>query len=85
VPSVPTLVRRYCPNEQTAATPSVVAGRVLDPDDDQPIAGANVSLAWTEVVVSKTAGVVRTPHELHGETNESGEPGSAGPSVLFIR
>ena len=72
VPSVPTLVHRYCPNEQSAATPSAMAGRVLDPDDDQPITGANVSLAWTEVFVSKTTGVVRTPHELHGETNSAG-------------
>jgi hypothetical protein len=38
----------------------------------QPVAKAKVSLAWTEIFVSKTTGVVRTPHELHGETNELG-------------
>lgn len=72
VPSVPTLVHRYCGAEQTASTPSSVAGLVLDPDSDAPIAGAKVSLAWTEVTVSKETGVVRTPHELHTETNSSG-------------
>lgn len=72
VPSVPTLVRRYCANEQSTATPAAVAGRVLDPDTDEPIAGAKVSLAWTEIFVSKTTGVVRTPHELHTDTNASG-------------
>ncbi len=72
VPSVPTLVHRYCGNEQTRATPSAVAGRVLDPDTDAPIPGVKVSLAWTEVFVSKTTGVARTPHELHTETNQSG-------------
>jgi hypothetical protein len=72
VPSVPTLVRRYCPTEQTTATPAAIAGRVLDPDDDEPIPGAKVTLAWTELFVSKTTGVVRTPHELHVDTNASG-------------
>jgi hypothetical protein len=72
VPSVPTLVRRYCGAEQPASTPSSVAGRVLDPDTDAPIAGARVSIAWTEVTVSKETGVVRNPHELHTETNGSG-------------
>lgn len=72
VPSVATLVRRYCGTEQTASTPSSVAGRVLDPDTDAPIVGARVSLVWTEIGISKEQGVVRTPHELHTETNGSG-------------
>ena len=72
VPSVPTLVRRYCGGEQSPSTPAAVAGRVLDPDNDQPISGARISLAWTDVRVSKEAGVVRTPHELHTETSGSG-------------
>lgn len=72
VPSVPTLVHRYCPNEQTPATPAAVAGRVLDPDTDAPITHARISLAWTDVNVSKEAGVVRNPHELHAETNDIG-------------
>jgi len=61
VPSVPSLVHRYCGSEQVPSTPSAVAGRVLDPDNDQPISGAKVSLAWTDVRVSKEACVVRAP------------------------
>lgn len=72
VPSVVTMVKRYCGAEQTASTPSALAGRVLDPDTDAPVGGARVSLAWTDVDVSKEKGVVRTPHELHTETNGSG-------------
>ena len=72
VPSVPTLVNRYCEGHQTTSAPSAFAGRVLDPDTDAPIDGARVSLAWTEVTVSKEAGVVRTPHELHTESNTFG-------------
>jgi len=72
VPSVKTLVQRYCPTEQSSSTPSVIAGRIQDPDTDEPIPGVTVSLAWTEIFVSKTTGVVRTPHELHTESNASG-------------
>ncbi|MFL5508291.1 MAG: carboxypeptidase regulatory-like domain-containing protein [Gemmatimonadaceae bacterium] len=72
VPSVPTLVHRYCPDGQSSVTPAAIAGRVLDPDDDAPIPDAKVSLTWTEIFVSKTTGVVRTAHELHTESNSSG-------------
>lgn len=72
VPSVATLVGRYCGSQQTGWTPSAVAGQVLDPDTDAPIAGAQVSLAWTHVIVSKKTGVVRTPHMVHTETSASG-------------
>lgn len=72
VPSVPTLVRRYCANTVSSQAPSAIAGRVLDPDTQQPVENARVSLAWDEVFVSKTTGVVRTPHELKAETNAAG-------------
>ena len=72
VPSIPTLVRRYCADAQSSQTPSVIAGRVLDPDTDQPVENAQVSLAWEEIFVSKTTGVVRTPHELKAQTNSAG-------------
>ena len=72
VPSVPTLVHRYCSGERSSTTPSAIAGRILDPDTDEPISGAKVSLVWTEFFVSKTTGVVRTPHEVKTESNSSG-------------
>ncbi len=72
VPSVATLVGRYCGTAQTASTPSSMSGLVLDPENDAPIIGAKVSLAWTELTVNKEAGVTRTPHELHTETNSFG-------------
>jgi hypothetical protein len=71
VPSVPTLVKRYCGAAQSNGT-SAVAGRVLDPDTDVPIDGARISLAWTDVAVSKTTGVVRTPREADAQTNTNG-------------
>ena len=72
VPSIPTLVRRYCADAQTSQTPSVIAGRVMDPDSQQPVENARVSVQWDELFVSKTTGVVRTPREVHATSNANG-------------
>lgn len=72
VPSIPTLVRRYCAGALSSQAPSVMAGRVIDPDNDQPVPNAKVSLSWQEIFISKTTGVVRSLHEVHAETSPSG-------------
>jgi hypothetical protein len=50
----------------------VVAGRVLDPDTEAPVANAAVTLMWTDVKISKETGITRTPHELNATTDSSG-------------
>jgi hypothetical protein len=72
IPSVTTLASRYCGKEVTPAHPAVVAGRVLDPDNDMPVSGARISLAWVDMVVSKETGVVRTPHQLRADVDSTG-------------
>jgi hypothetical protein len=72
IPSVSTLASRYCGTALTPKHPAVVAGKVLDPDSDEPIAGAAVSLIWVDLNVSKEAGIERTPHELHADTDSLG-------------
>ena len=72
IPSATTLATRYCGSAVTPNAPAVVAGKVLDPDDDHPVSGANVSLAWVDMIVSKQTGVVRTPHELHATSDSVG-------------
>jgi carboxypeptidase family protein len=72
IPSVTTLAARYCGREVTPTHPAVVAGRVLDPDNEAPVAGAKISLAWVDMVVSKETGVVRTPHQLHADADSTG-------------
>lgn len=72
IPSGKTLARRYCGKELTQSAPSAVAGRVLDPDNDTPLPGASITLAWVDIAVSGRMDLVQTPHELHTVTDSSG-------------
>lgn len=72
IPSVKTLASRYCGKELTQSRPAAIAGRVRDPDTDDPIRGATVSLAWLDLTVSERTQIVRTPHEMHVNTDASG-------------
>ena len=72
IPSVETLATRYCGAASAVQHLSVVAGRVLDADTDQPVRAAAVSLAWVDVVVSKEVGVARTPHKLETGSDSTG-------------
>jgi hypothetical protein len=49
-----------------------VIGQVHDPETLLPVAGAEVSIAWSQIDVSKTNGVVRTPHMIYDSTDASG-------------
>jgi hypothetical protein len=72
IPSMKTLASRYCGDALTQSLPHVIAGRVRDPDSDDAIRGATVSAAWTDIRVSERTKLVRTPHELHVDTDASG-------------
>ena len=71
VPSAASLVRRSCP-ESGGTTASAVIGRVSDPETLQPIAGAEVSIAWSEFQVSKAFGLRRTPRLVRDTTDAAG-------------
>lgn len=73
IPSATTIIRRACPVR--AARPqgtSAVIGHVSDPESLQPVAGADVSIAWTELEISKEIGVRRTPRVLRDSTDAQG-------------
>ena len=72
IPSANTLVAKNCGNEIDQQHPAAVMGRVQDPDTDDPVPGVAISLSWVDLFVSKETGVVRTPHELHATTNQTG-------------
>ncbi|MGH7652872.1 MAG: carboxypeptidase regulatory-like domain-containing protein [Gemmatimonadaceae bacterium] len=72
VPSAATLVQRFCPSVKTNLGKSAVIGRVIDPETLKPIGGAEVSIAWIELTLSKEEGLHRTPHVMTDTTKADG-------------
>jgi hypothetical protein len=73
VPSASTIIRTSCPPPGPRAQGrSAVIGRVTDPESMQPVKGAEVSIAWTQLEVSKEIGVRRTPRLLRDSTDAQG-------------
>ena len=72
VPSAATIIRGACPKRPRPQGTSAVIGRVTDPETLQPVAGAEVSIAWTQIEVSKEAGVRRSPRLLYDSTGANG-------------
>src|SRR4051812_1899446 len=73
VPPAATILRDRCPARGDASGSSAVVGQVRDPETLQPVSRAEVSIAWTELVVSKEVGIRRTPHLVRDTTNKLGE------------
>ncbi len=83
-PSPSTLWRLVCAGDtvSAAAAPGAIAirhavtaavlGRVLDADADNPLAGAAVTLAWTELQLGKETGMHRTRQVRTATTDASG-------------
>ena len=72
VPSAATLIGRACPGASSSQARSAVIGYVNDPETLQPVAGAEVSIAWIAIEISKQTGIKRTPHVLRDTTNTAG-------------
>ena len=72
VPSAPTIIRNSCKVRPRQQGKSAVIGHVIDPETTEPVAGAEVSLAWTQYEVSKEAGIRQSPRLLRDSTNASG-------------
>ncbi|HEV7388990.1 MAG TPA: carboxypeptidase regulatory-like domain-containing protein [Gemmatimonadaceae bacterium] len=74
VPSAQTLIKRACPVlGPRAQGTSAVIGRVTDPESLAPVPGADVSIAWLQIEVSKEIGLRRTPRVLRDSTDAQGE------------
>ena len=86
VPSPRTIVSRLCAPEDFRRGPAVVSGRVIDPDTEEPLRFARVSVAWVDYDVTKSAGLVRSPNERHAYTDSIGRFGICGlPADLDAR
>ena len=83
VPSPATIVHSRCGNLASQAGSSAILGHVSDPETLQPVAGAEVSVAWSEIVVSRSVGIRNTPHLLTDTTDSDGAYKLCGlPSAL---
>jgi hypothetical protein len=72
VPTVETLVSRTCDYRTTQNRPSAIIGHLLDPETLEPIANAEVSVAWSDIDVSKTLGIKQTARLLRDTTDAFG-------------
>jgi hypothetical protein len=72
LPSAATLVRRSCSVQSGPMGASAVIGHVDDPETLQPVARAEVSIAWTDIEVSKQFGMRRTPRLVRDTTDALG-------------
>jgi len=72
VPSAATIIHGVCPVRPGAQDMSAVIGHVNYPETLQPIAQAEVSVAWTDLEVSKELGVRRTSRLVRDTTDGSG-------------
>jgi hypothetical protein len=74
VPSARTIIRSACTHVNPRLRgSSAVVGHVIDPESLQPVPGADVSIAWTEIEASKEIGVRRTPRVLRDSTDNHGK------------
>jgi hypothetical protein len=72
VPSAGTIIRTACPVRPRAKGTSAVIGHVNDPETLSPVAGAEVSIAWTELEASKETGVRMSPRLIRDSTDKLG-------------
>ncbi|MFN2570982.1 MAG: carboxypeptidase regulatory-like domain-containing protein [Gemmatimonadales bacterium] len=73
VPSARTIIRGACPPPGPRAQgTSAIIGHVLDPETLQPVSGADVSIAWSQLEASKAIGVRRTPRVIRDSTDAHG-------------
>ena len=72
VPTAEAMIRAMCPVQSGAKATSAIVGHVNDPETLQPVAKAEVSVAWDEIDVSKKFGVRRNSRLVRASTNKSG-------------
>jgi hypothetical protein len=72
VPSAATIIRGLCAVRPRMEGTSAVIGHVNDPETMQPVAGAEVSLAWSQIEVSKQIGIRRSPRVIRDSTDATG-------------
>lgn len=70
--TVQTLVCSGTTAQPDAGGPSVMVGRVLDAETDQPVVGAHIGLRWTDIQVGSQIGLRHVEGERDTVTNAAG-------------
>ena len=73
VPSASTIIRGACPVRPRPQGTSAVIGHVIDPETLQPVSGAEVSIAWSQIEASKESGIHRSPRLVYDSTDAAGK------------
>jgi len=81
IPSAATIIRGLCPIRPGAKGTSAVIGHVNDPETLQPVAGAEVSIAWTEIEVSKEV-IARADRRIGAQGRSA--PHTADPTAIAL-
>jgi hypothetical protein len=72
VPSATTLIRHWCRVQSGPYGESAVIGYVRDPETLAPVPGAEISIAWIEIDVTKESGFHRASSMLRDTTDATG-------------
>ncbi|HUR92297.1 MAG TPA: carboxypeptidase regulatory-like domain-containing protein [Gemmatimonadaceae bacterium] len=72
VPSQLSIVTAKCGPARGAEEDRALFGQVLDAATEQPVAGAQVSLNWTDLTISERTGVRSEPRRRQAETDARG-------------
>lgn len=72
VPSASTIIRDRCSVTRGPSGASALVGEVRDPETLQPVPGAEVSIAWTQITISRNAGIQHIPHLVRDTTDKAG-------------
>ena len=72
VPSAATIIQRSCPSARNSEDNSALIGYVRDPETLQPLRGAEVTVAWNLIEVSKEFGIRQTPRLVRDTADAAG-------------
>ena len=72
VPSQLAIVTAKCGPARSPEEDRALFGQVLDAATEQPVAGAQVSLNWTDLSISERTGVRSEPRRRHADTDARG-------------
>lgn len=86
VPSAATLVAQKCTPRMRTLGNSAIFGRLIDPDTEEPVPHAEVSIVWVQYDMSTAFGVKPTPRLVRDSTDSDGVFRLCGlPSELDAR